>query len=67
MNEIKINNTDGLLTLSSLQVAHDFRKLHKDVIEKIANIIAEIRSVENSADVTNPNSTITSTALQVAN
>jgi len=52
MNEIKINNNNGLLTVSSLQVAHDFKKLHKDVLEKIGNIIAEIRLAENSADVT---------------
>ncbi len=55
MNEIKINNTNGLLTVSSLQVARDFRKSHKHVLEKIVNLMAEIRSAENSADVENSN------------
>ena len=49
MNEITINNTNGVLTVSSLQVAKDFDKQHKDVLEKISSISAQINSAENSA------------------
>ncbi|MDE6665692.1 MAG: hypothetical protein K2K14_05835 [Ruminococcus sp.] len=48
MKEIIINNKNGMLTVSSLQVAKDFDKQHKhilDVIEELKNGVAE-----NSAD-----------------
>lgn len=41
MNEIIINNFNGNLTVSSLQVANDFEKQHKDVIRAIENLKAQ--------------------------
>ncbi len=41
MNEISIANTNGQLTVSSLQVATNFEKRHSDVIEAIENIKTE--------------------------
>lgn len=41
MNEIVINNNNGTLTVSSLQVAEDFGKQHKDVLKAIENIKAQ--------------------------
>ena len=41
MNEISITNTNGQLTVSSLQVATNFEKRHSDVIEAIENIKTE--------------------------
>lgn len=41
MNEIMINNFNGNLTVSSLQVANDFGKQHKHVIETIEKLKAE--------------------------
>ena len=49
MNEIKINNDNGTLTVSSLQVAEDFEKEHRNVIQSIAKLITEIQPAENSA------------------
>ncbi len=49
VKEITINNKYGVLTVSSLQVAKDFEKEHRNVIQKITNIMAEINSAENSA------------------
>ncbi len=49
MNEIEITNTNGVLTVSSLQVAKDFNKQHKHILEKIDDIMAQINSAENSA------------------
>ena len=49
MNEIKINNDNGILTVSSLQVAEDFEKEHRNVIQSIAKLITEIQPAENSA------------------
>lgn len=45
MNEIKINNSNGTLTVSSLQIADDFGKQHKDVLEKITALRAENSAV----------------------
>lgn len=45
MNEIIITNKDGRLTVSSLQVAADFGKQHKDVLEKITALRAENSAV----------------------
>lgn len=39
--KIIINNTNGELTCSSLDVAKNFGKQHKDVLEKIENLMAE--------------------------
>ncbi len=44
MNEIKINNTNGILTVSSLQVARDFAKQHNNIIRDIETIISTISS-----------------------
>ncbi|MDE5620334.1 MAG: Rha family transcriptional regulator [Ruminococcus sp.] len=45
MNQITINNSNGKLTVSSLQVAKDFGKQHKHVLEAIENIKAENSAV----------------------
>jgi len=45
MNEIIIRNTNGELTCSSLDVAKDFGKQHKHVLEAIENIKAENSAV----------------------
>ena len=41
MNEIVINNLDGQLTVSSLQIANDFGKQHKHILDAIENLKAE--------------------------
>lgn len=48
-SEIIINNDNGTLTVSSLQVAEDFEKEHRNVIQSIAKLITEIQPAENSA------------------
>lgn len=55
MNEIIINNDEGTLTVPSTQVANDFGKLHKDVLEKIETLKTQIGSAENSAQYFIPN------------
>ena len=45
MNEISIANTNGQLTVSSLQIAESFEKQHKHVLETIENIKAENSAV----------------------
>ena len=45
MSEITVNNFNGVLTVSSLQVAKDFGKQHKHVLEAIENIKAENSAV----------------------
>ncbi|MDE6665304.1 MAG: Rha family transcriptional regulator, partial [Ruminococcus sp.] len=59
MNEITITNTNGLLTVSSLQVAKDFGKQHKDVIKSIENLLRET-SAKNFANLTTENSAVKS-------
>ncbi|MDE6426408.1 MAG: Rha family transcriptional regulator [Ruminococcus sp.] len=49
LNEIKITNKDGRLTVSSLQVATDFKKRHSDVCEAIETLIRGC--AEKSADL----------------
>lgn len=49
MNEITITNKDGKLTVSSLQVATDFKKRHTDVCEAIETLIKGC--AEKSADL----------------
>lgn len=49
MNEITITNRDGKLTVSSLQVATDFKKRHTDVCEAIETLIKGC--AEKSADL----------------
>ena len=39
MKEITINNKNGVLTVSSLQIAEDFEKRHTDVCEAIETLI----------------------------
>ena len=46
-NEIVIKNNDGILTVSSVQVAKDFEKEHKNVIQTIKNLTAENSAVKN--------------------
>lgn len=41
INEIVINNTNGELTVPSIQVAKNFGKQHKNVIQAIENLVAE--------------------------
>lgn len=41
MNAITINNSNGELTVSSLQVSNDFGKQHKDVVRAIENLKAQ--------------------------
>ena len=61
MNQITINNSNGKLTVSSIQVAKDFGKRHDHVVRDIENLIIMIneglpkigetyRVAENSAD-----------------
>ncbi len=50
MSEITINNTNGVLTVSSLQVAKDFSKQHKNIVQSIENLLKQT-SAEFSADV----------------
>lgn len=47
MNEIRVMNKDGKLTVSSLQVAKDFGKCLSDVHETIENLTAENSVVKN--------------------
>ena len=49
MSEIKINNDNGTLTVSSLQVAEDFEKQHKHILNAISKLESEIQPAENSA------------------
>ncbi len=51
MNEIPIHNTNGEFTVSSLQVAEDFGKQHKDVLKAIKNLLKET-SAQNCANLT---------------
>ena len=54
MNEVKITMTKGTPCVSSLQVAEDFRKNHKDVLKAITNLMAEnsaMTSAQNCADL----------------
>lgn len=50
MNEIVINNNGGELTVSSVQVAEDFGKQHKDVLKSIDNLLKET-SAKNFANL----------------
>lgn len=45
MKDIKITNTNGVLTVSSLQVAENFEKEHRNVIQAIENLTAENSAV----------------------
>lgn len=47
MTEITINTTNGQLTVSSVQVASDFEKNHKHVLDTIRNLTAENSAVKN--------------------
>ena len=55
MNKIIINNDEGTLTVPSTQVANDFGKLHKNVLNKIETLKTQIGSAENSAQYFIPN------------
>lgn len=46
-NLVKILNQDGQLVVTSRQITEDFGKEHKDVLEKIRNLIAENSAVKN--------------------
>lgn len=48
-SEITINNDNGTLTVSSLQVAEDFEKQHKHILNAISKLESEIQPAENSA------------------
>ena len=49
MNEITINNDNGTLTVSSLQVAEDFEKEHRNVVQAIEELKKGV--AEKSADL----------------
>jgi Rha family phage regulatory protein len=49
MKEVIISKHNGILTVSSRQVAEDFTKLHKNVLDKIESLVKEIQPAENSA------------------
>ena len=49
MNEIIINNDNGTLTVSSLQVAEDFEKEHRNVVQAIEELKKGV--AEKSADL----------------
>ncbi len=52
MNElINIMEKDGQLVVSSRQVAENFEKQHKDVLESICKLISQMSSAENSANL----------------
>lgn len=54
MNDIVITNNNGSLTVSSVQVAENFGKQHKDVLKAIENIRAQncaVTSAQNFADL----------------
>jgi len=51
----KIENHNGVMTVSSRLVAEDFEKRHSDVLEKLNNLIEEIQPTENSARYFIPN------------
>lgn len=52
-NEIIIKNNEGILTVSSVQVAKDFEKRHKNVIRAIEDLIDQT-SAQNSANLFYP-------------
>lgn|GEM_PF-1202667 len=53
MNEITITNNNGSLTVSSVQVAENFGKQHKDVLKAIENIRAENLAVTSAQNFAN--------------
>lgn len=48
--EIKQWNKEDVLTVSSREVAQDFEKEHKNVLQSIAHLIEQMDSAENSAE-----------------
>ena len=48
-NLINITEKDGQLVVSSRQVAENFEKQHKDVLESICKLISQMSTAENSA------------------
>ena len=51
MNEIKINNDNGTLTVSSLQVAEDFEKEHRSILRTIDDLKSEVDPAQNCASL----------------
>lgn len=51
MNEIKINNDNGTLTVSSLQVAEDFEKEHRSILRAIDDLKSEVDPAQNCASL----------------
>ena len=47
INTIEINNENGVLTVSSLQIAENFEKEHRNVVQSIENLTAENSAVKN--------------------
>ncbi|MCM1508328.1 MAG: Rha family transcriptional regulator [Ruminococcus flavefaciens] len=43
MYEIKIKNTNGVLTVSSMQIARDFGKRHDNVVRDIETLVNTIK------------------------
>ena len=51
MNEIKINNDNGTLTVSSIQVAEDFEKEHRSILRTIDDLKSEVDPAQNCASL----------------
>jgi len=49
MNEINLQNQNGLILVSSREIAERFEKQHKHILDKISLLILEINSAEKSA------------------
>lgn len=47
INTVEINNENGVLTVSSLQIAENFEKEHRNVVQSIENLTAEFSAVKN--------------------
>lgn len=47
INTVEINNENGVLTVSSLQIAENFEKEHRNVVQSIENLTAENSAVKN--------------------
>ena len=46
-SEITINNDNGTLTVSSLQVAEDFEKEHRSILRTIDDLKSEVDPAQN--------------------
>ena len=51
MNELIQQNDNGILTVSSRQIADDFEKEHRNIVRDIEELIAKIGCAQNCADL----------------